>query len=257
MTVLSKDNEARVRLLEAEAELRALRAENARLRELLGVDERGSRPELSAAKPSLFRADGGVAAKRHEVSQSSSADEKIGLFRSLFIGRDDVHAIAWSSRGTGKSGWSPAVRGGIANATALNRECLPYRNEVLGRHLAGEVHIGIYPLLQGDVCRGRGSTVRRWTPCSWRSRSGSREAWCSTSAGSFDRRRTRRAWRSTTTWTCWCRFSPVCTMSAERPTPPSGSTCPREAEGRANADLGRCRRVIPRSRPTWPTCPAQ
>ena len=153
MTDNSGDTEVHARLLEAAAELRVLRAENARFRELLGLDERGARPEIPAAKPTLFRVDDGVDAKKNEVSKNSSAGEKIALFRSSFIGRDDVHAIAWSSRGTGKSGWSPAVRGGVANAKAPNREYLPYDNEVLERHLAGEVHVGIYPLLHGDACR--------------------------------------------------------------------------------------------------------
>jgi hypothetical protein len=103
MTGLSRDGETHARLLEAEAELRALRAENTRFRELSGLDHRGSRPEGSgaAARPALFPADDGVAAKRHEVSQSSGADEKTALFRSLFVGRDDVHALAWSNRATG------------------------------------------------------------------------------------------------------------------------------------------------------------
>ena len=122
MTGLSQDSDTHARLLEAEAELRALRAENVRFRELLGLDHRGSRPEVSAAKPTFFPADAGIATKRHEASQSSGADAKIALFRSLFIGREDVYAIAWSSRATGKSGWNPAIRGGIANAKAPDRE---------------------------------------------------------------------------------------------------------------------------------------
>jgi hypothetical protein len=151
----SQDNEAHLRLLEAEAELRKLRAENTRLRELLGLDERGSRPEAAAARPTLFPADDGVAAKRYAVSHSPSADAKIALFRTLFIGRDDVHAVAWNSQATGKSGWSPAVRGGIVNAKAPNREYLPYCDEVLERHLSGKAHVGIYPLLHGDACQPR------------------------------------------------------------------------------------------------------
>jgi hypothetical protein len=103
MTDPSRDSEIYAPPLEAEEELRALRAENARFRELLGLDERAARTEVPAAKPTLFQVDDGVDAKRNEVSQSSGAGEKISLFRCIFIGRDDVHAIAWSSRGTGKS----------------------------------------------------------------------------------------------------------------------------------------------------------
>lgn len=141
------------RLLEAEAELLALRMENARLRKQLGLSERGARPAAATAGPVLLRTDDGAATSTREVSQRSGAGEKIALFRSLFTGRDDIHALAWSSRGTGKSGWSPAVRGGWIKAKAPEREYLPFSDEVLERHLAGEIHVGIYPLLLGDACR--------------------------------------------------------------------------------------------------------
>ena len=88
---------------------------------------------------------------------------------------------------------------------------------------------------QPPACWGRDSTVRRSTPCSWRFRSGSRGAWCSTSVVSFVRPPTRRAWRSTTTWTRWCQSSPACTMNVEGPMRRSDLTCPR-AEGPANPE---------------------
>ena len=42
------------------------------------------------------------------VTQSSSPEDKIDLFRSLFRGRDDVYPRRFESRKTGKSGYSPA-----------------------------------------------------------------------------------------------------------------------------------------------------
>src|SRR5664280_709099 len=141
-------------LSEIEAEVQALRAENARLRDLLGLDERAPRPRAAGpAQPTLVAANDEPTPEPNYVTQRSSAGEKIALFRSLFIGRDDIHARAWSSQGTGKSGWSPAVRGGRANSRAANREYVPYDDEVVERHLAGEIHAGIYPLLMGDTCR--------------------------------------------------------------------------------------------------------
>lgn len=153
MTGPSQDDAAHGRLPETEAELLALRTENARLRELLELDERGARTATTAARPRLVRVDDGATATTRAVSRSSGAGEKIALFRSLFVGRDDIYALAWKSRGTGKAGWSPAVRGGWANAKAPDREYLPCSDEVIERHLAGEVHVGIYPLLLGDTCR--------------------------------------------------------------------------------------------------------
>jgi len=141
-------------LSDIEAEAQALREENARLRDLLGLDERASRPRAAGpAQPTLVAANDEPTPEPNHVTQRSSAGEKIALFGSLFIGRDDIHARAWSSQGTGKSGWSPAVRGGRANSRAANREYVPYDDEVVERHLAGEIHAGIYPLLLGDTCR--------------------------------------------------------------------------------------------------------
>lgn len=57
--------------------------------------------------------------------------EKIGLFRSLFRGRDDVYAVRWENYG--RSGYKP-VRA-------------PFRPEVIECHLLGEKVVGVYPLL--------------------------------------------------------------------------------------------------------------
>ena len=75
------------------------------------------------------------------------------MFCSLFVGRDDVYALRWENARTGKAGWGPAVRGGWANARRPDREYLPLTDEVVERHLAGEIHAGLYPLLRGDTCR--------------------------------------------------------------------------------------------------------
>ena len=41
------------------------------------------------------------------VSKKSSPQEKINLFKSLFIGREDIFALRWSNAKSGKSGYSP------------------------------------------------------------------------------------------------------------------------------------------------------
>ena len=41
------------------------------------------------------------------VSKKSSPQEKMNLFKSLFIGREDVFALRWSNAKSGKSGYSP------------------------------------------------------------------------------------------------------------------------------------------------------
>ena len=130
-----------------------LRAENDRLRGLLGV---GTRDEaVSPWEPTLFvedevEADGAAVTA---VDRHSPKEAKIAVFRSLFVGREDVHARRWENPRSAKAGWSPAVRGGWANSKKPGREYLPFSDEVVGSHLSGEVHAGLYPLLRGDACR--------------------------------------------------------------------------------------------------------
>ncbi len=133
-------------------EVAVLRAENARLRQLLGLD--GSAPEPSGEgwSPVLF-SEPTETETPHQVDAGSDTGVKVRLFRSLFAGRDDVFALRWDNSRTSKSGWSPAVRGGWSKARQPGREYLPLTDEVLHRHLAGELHAGLYPVLRGDGCR--------------------------------------------------------------------------------------------------------
>src|SRR5665213_1091087 len=134
------------------SEVEELRAENARLRSLLGLDQPSRRKEIEPWEPSLFPQSVERAVSR-DVDQSSPAGSKVALFSSLFAGREDVHALRWESARTGKSGWSPAVVGGWANAKKPGRTYEPLSNDVVDAHLAGGAHVGLYPLLHGDECR--------------------------------------------------------------------------------------------------------
>lgn len=102
------------------------------------------------------------------VSQMSSSEAKIALFRSLFRGRDDVYPRRFESRKTGKAGYAPAcanewVRGicekpRIKCAECPNRRFLPVTDEVIRWHLSGcdpegqPFVAGVYPLLQDETC---------------------------------------------------------------------------------------------------------
>ena len=134
------------------SEVEELRAENARLRSLLGLDQPSRREEVEPWEPSLLPQPVERAVPR-EVDQSSSAESKVALFRFLFAGRKDVHAVRWESARTGKSGWSPVVVGGWANAKKPGRTYEPLTNDVVDAHLSGGAHVGLYPLLHGDECR--------------------------------------------------------------------------------------------------------
>jgi hypothetical protein len=132
-------------------ELLALRAENQRLRSLLGLDRPSRQQATEPWEPRLF-----VDSERDldkDIDENSPREAKIALFRSLFAGREDVYALRWESNRTGKTGWSPAVVGGWANAKKPGRKYLPLDEGVVESHLVGESHLGLYPLCHGDECR--------------------------------------------------------------------------------------------------------
>lgn len=96
------------------------------------------------------------------VTGQSSSTEKVALFMERFQGRKDVYATRWISSRTGKSGWSPAVRGGFYTDAATPADHLAFDARVVEAHLRGnpgsglaarEFHAGIYPMLEGDLCR--------------------------------------------------------------------------------------------------------
>ncbi|WP_336353093.1 TOTE conflict system archaeo-eukaryotic primase domain-containing protein [Pseudomonas atacamensis] len=96
-----------------------------------------------------------------EASRLLNTDAKVDLFRNLFRGRADVYPIRWESK-AGKSGYAPACanewRPGVCEKPRIkcgdcgNRQLLPLTDEVIFRHLAGDVVVGIYPLLPDDTC---------------------------------------------------------------------------------------------------------
>jgi len=84
----------------------------------------------------------------------------ISLFKSIFYGRQDVHAIRWEK--DGKSGYMPAYKvdwsdynkhksGGGTFKDYTKKEYQPLTNEVILRHLKGIETIGIYPLLEDNT----------------------------------------------------------------------------------------------------------
>lgn len=102
------------------------------------------------------------------VERTSTPEAKIGLFRSLFRGRDDVYPRRFESRRTGKAGYAPAcanewVRGicekpRIKCAECPHRRFLAVTDEVIRWHLSGRdaarqpFVAGLYPLLLDETC---------------------------------------------------------------------------------------------------------
>lgn len=134
--------------------LEHLQAENARLISLLeshGIEWRlpDEPPLVEPTSPPPL------------ISSSLDTDAKLALFRGLFRGRADVFPVRWESK-AGKSGYSPACanewRPGVCEKPRIKcgacsfRQLLPLTDQVLYKHLAGEIVIGVYPLLPDDTC---------------------------------------------------------------------------------------------------------
>lgn len=91
-----------------------------------------------------------------------SPEQKIALFRSLFIGRSDVFAKGWHNAKTGKNGYAPAcanewVRGVCDKPQVKCGECpnqafIPITDRVILDYLQGRCVVGIYPLSADETC---------------------------------------------------------------------------------------------------------
>lgn len=107
----------------------------------------------------------------HEITNNSSAQEKINLFRSLFRGREDVFPKRFENAKTGKSGYQPVclnqwVQGickkpEVKCSCCFNQKYLPLSDKIIRNHLLGtdpelrgenEYVIGVYPLFQDETC---------------------------------------------------------------------------------------------------------
>lgn len=102
------------------------------------------------------------------IYRQSSPEVKIGLFRALFRGREDVFARRFESRRTGRSGYAPAcanewVRGicekpRIKCAACAHRQFIPVSDAVVRAHLLGQDRerrpfvMGVYPMLADESC---------------------------------------------------------------------------------------------------------
>ncbi len=128
-------------------EVEELRAENERLRGLLGLGDRPADGHAHSWAPTLLP----EAPERLAVDGSSTPADKLTLLWSLFGARSDVYAYRWESASSGKTGWSPATKSRWSKGRPP-KDFLPLTNEVFVSHLRGEETIGIYPLLRNDTC---------------------------------------------------------------------------------------------------------
>ena len=97
-----------------------------------------------------------------ESNKAISNEEKIKIFMNVFKGRTDVFAKRYISKKTGKAGYAPVCKNEfnkfkcdkpkVKCSECPFRELVPLTEDTVLKHLKGEIGIGIYPLLLGDVC---------------------------------------------------------------------------------------------------------
>src|SRR4030067_1971426 len=143
-------------LQKALKECASLREENERLKKLLGLHPEARTP---APKPGISEASTPYTPAEH-VTHDSSIETQIGLFRSLFRGREDVYPIRWEER-KGNSGYSPACahewnrsfcrKPMVKCSDCEHRELKPVTDEVILGHLLGKHTVGVYPFLPDET----------------------------------------------------------------------------------------------------------
>lgn len=95
------------------------------------------------------------------VNNNSRPDDKIKLFNSLFRGRSDVYAKRWE-KSDGKGGYSPLClnewhkslcnKPNIKCSVCSNKLYDKLDNDVINKHLRGEITVGIFPMLEDETC---------------------------------------------------------------------------------------------------------
>lgn len=102
------------------------------------------------------------------INRHSTPQQKIGLFKSLFSGRQDVFALRWFNPKSNKSGYSPVCGNkwlsGKCDLKKYSCATCPFKLPVsltdnyIYSHLAGKDEfcrdvIGLYPLIDGNLCK--------------------------------------------------------------------------------------------------------
>jgi len=86
------------------------------------------------------------------ITATSSAADKVTLFRGLFAGRTDVFPVRWQNKKSGRSGYAPACANewirGVCNKPNIrcgecpNQAFIPVSDKIVERHLRGSADGG-------------------------------------------------------------------------------------------------------------------
>ena len=91
-----------------------------------------------------------------------STEQKVRLFRRLFLGRTDVFPMRWESKKGDRSGYAPACanewKAGVCEKPRIkcgacqHRQLVPLSDQAIYDHLSGAKTLGVYPLLSDNSC---------------------------------------------------------------------------------------------------------
>ena len=76
-----------------------------------------------------------------------SKQDKINLFKSLFIGRKDVYANYWVSKDGIKKGYSPVTY------TFKGKDYIPINDNIIQKHLEGKIRLGTYVVVEQSMTK--------------------------------------------------------------------------------------------------------
>jgi superfamily II DNA or RNA helicase len=149
-----------IRLNELRTRLAALDRERAEVADLIA--------QITFQRPPKAVASESTTSPNHELNQKSASSEKIGLFRTLFRGREDVFPIRWENARSQKSGYAPACSNewqrGICEKPRIkcsacsNQAFISCSDTIVARHLKGTSDagspfvIGVYPMMVDNTC---------------------------------------------------------------------------------------------------------
>lgn len=84
--------------------------------------------------------------------------DKIKLYRSLFRGREDVFVRRWDKNGSyfpdytfDRNEFNAHKANGGTIKDFKNKELTPLTDEVVRKHLTGQITVGIYPVLEDNT----------------------------------------------------------------------------------------------------------
>jgi superfamily II DNA or RNA helicase len=125
-----------------------------------------ARKRLAALRSEVANVDARAPSGQRLPMVSSAAPtpaDKVKLFRSLFLGREDVFPTRFVSKKTGNPGYAPAcsnkfvdgvcgLKRGVKCGDCSNQAFLPVDDAAVVGHLTGRHVMGVYPLLDDETC---------------------------------------------------------------------------------------------------------